>query len=81
MTTEVLQIEHHLRQVFVLEFATLSLVGYGPVLTEDTAEIAVGEKDSAGTVLAYQGYLFAEMRLGNINYNFPRGPTKTVLAS
>jgi hypothetical protein len=79
MATELLQIEHHLSQVLVLEFATLSLVGYGPVLTEHTAEIAVGEKDSAGTVLTYQGYLFAEMRLGKINYNFPRGPTKTVL--
>jgi hypothetical protein len=80
MAAEVLQIEHHLRQVFVLEFATLSLVSYGPVLTEYAAEVAIGEKNSAGTVLAHQRDLFAEMRLANINYNFPRGSTEAAFA-
>jgi hypothetical protein len=36
-------------------------MGDGPVLAEDTTEVAVREEDGAGAILAHQGYLFAKM--------------------
>jgi hypothetical protein len=53
MATNLLEVEHHLCQVLILNFLSLSLVRNGPVLTEDTTEVAVGEEDGARSFLTH----------------------------
>ncbi len=49
-----LQVEHHLRQVFILDFPSSSFMGDGPVLAEDAAQVAVGEEDGTRAMLSDQ---------------------------
>jgi hypothetical protein len=61
MTTNLLEVEHHVCQIFVLNLLSPALMGYGPVLTEDTTKVAIGKKDGTGPSTAYQTHLFAKM--------------------
>jgi hypothetical protein len=76
MAADLLDVEHQLRQVFIINFLPSSLMRDGPVLAKDTAEIAVGEKDSTRSVFAYQRYLFAKMGLGAENHGSDRSPAE-----
>jgi hypothetical protein len=77
MAANLLKVEHHICELLVINFLSPSLEGNRPILAEDTAEIAVGEEDSAGSVLAHQRYLLAKMRLSRVNYNSGWSPTVT----
>jgi hypothetical protein len=80
MATDLLEVEHHGRQVFILNFLSLALVGDGPVLAEDTTEIAVGEEDGARPVSPHQRYLFPKMGLSIENHRFEWSPAKSLFA-
>jgi hypothetical protein len=47
MAADLLEMEHHLRQVFISDFMAMSHVGDRPVLTKHTAKIAVRKEDGA----------------------------------
>jgi len=68
MTTNFLEVDHHVRKVFIFAFLTFSLMGDWPVLAEDAAEITIGKKDGARSVFAHQRYLFAKMGLSAENH-------------
>ena len=53
MATYALEFQHHVRQVFILNFLSSPLVSNRPVLTEDTAKVTVGKEDGAGSFSAY----------------------------
>jgi len=80
MTTDLLKVNHHIRQVLITDFLSLSFMSDRPVLAEDTAEIAIGEEDGARSMLPHQRYLLAEMGLSDINYNSGRGSTEPLFA-
>jgi hypothetical protein len=80
MAADLLEVEHQLRQVFIINFLPFSLMRDGPVLAEDTAEIAVGEKDGTRSMPAYQRYLFTKMGLGGVNHGFDRSPAEPFFA-
>ncbi len=80
MAADLLDIEHQLRQVFIINFLPFSLMGDGPVLAEDTTEIAVGEEYGTGSVPPYQRYLFTKMGLGAVNHGFDRSPAEPFFA-
>jgi len=80
MAADLLDVEHPVRQDFILNFLSPSLMGDGPVLTEDTAEIAVGEKDGARSMFTHQRYLFAKMGLSAENHGSDRGPAEPLFA-
>jgi hypothetical protein len=61
MAANLLEVKHHVCQVFILNFLSSSLMGYGPVLTEDTAKVAVGKEDCTRPSSAYQTHLFTKM--------------------
>ena len=66
-----------------MNFLSFTLKGDRPVLAEDTAEIAVREKDGARPMLAKQGYLFAKMGVRTENHGFGRSlaePSFTLLS-
>jgi hypothetical protein len=73
MTADLLELKHHRSQVFISELLSFSLVGDGPVLAEDTAEIAVGYKYGTRPILTHQGYLFTKMGMAAEDYWFERG--------
>lgn len=75
MAADPLEVDHHVCQVFILDRFSSSLVGNGPVLAEDTAEIAVREKDGARSIFAHQRHLFAKMGLSAKDHGFGRSPT------
>ena len=68
MAADFLEVDHHVRQVFILKFLTFSLMGYGPILAEDTAEITIGKEDGTRSIFAHQRYLFAKMGLSAENH-------------
>jgi len=80
MATDLLEAEHHGRQVFILNLLSLALMGDGPVLAKDTAEIAVGEEDGARPVSPYQRYLLPKMGVSAKNNGFQRSPAEPFLA-
>jgi hypothetical protein len=61
MAPNLLEMKHHVCQVFILNLLPSSLMGYGPVLTEDTAKVAIRKKDGTRPSSAYQTHLFAKM--------------------
>jgi hypothetical protein len=80
VTSNLLQVEHHTGQVFITNFPPPSLMGYGPVLTENATQVTVGEKNGSGSVAAHQGDFFAVMWMGGIHHQFGRGTAETLLA-
>ena len=80
MAAYLLEFDHHARQTIILKLFSFSLVGDRPVLTEDTAEIAIGEKDGARPISAHQGYLFAKMGVCAENHGSGRGTTEASFA-
>jgi hypothetical protein len=49
----------------------------GPVLAEDTAEVAVGEEDGARTFSAHQRHFFAKMGVITENHRLDRSSTES----
>jgi hypothetical protein len=80
MTADLLEVNHHIRQVFILNLLASSFVGDGPVLTEDTTEVAVGEEDGAGSSSAHERHLFTKMGVITKNNWFDRSPTETLFS-
>ena len=80
MAADLLEVDHCVCQVFILHFLSFSLMGDGPVLAEDTAEITVREKNGARPVFANQGYLFAKMGVSTENHGFDRSPAEPPFA-
>lgn len=76
MATDLLESKHHVRKAFIINPLAPSLMGDGPVLTEDTTEITVGEKDSPGSIPAHQRNLLAKMGLGAENHDPHRSPAE-----
>jgi hypothetical protein len=80
MAANLLELDHHVGQVFILNFLPSSLMGNGPVLTEDTSEITVGEEDRARPIIAHYGSLFAKMRVRTENDGLMWSPTEAFFA-
>jgi hypothetical protein len=72
--------EHHVREVLIINLLSLPLVSNGPVLAEHTTEIAIGEEDGARSLLPHQRYLLAEMWLSHINDNSGRGAAEPLFS-
>ncbi len=71
-----LQTKHHLSQFLIAYIAAPTLMGNGPILAKDAAQIAVGEKYCAGTVPSHQRLFFAKMSLETVNPGFLWSTTK-----
>jgi len=78
MTAHFLKVKHHVRQILVLNLLSFALVRNGPVLTEDTAEVAVGEEDGARPLSAHQGHLLPKMGMITENHRLERSPTESL---
>ncbi len=76
MAASLLEVNHHVSQVFIINLLSLPLMGDGPVLAEDTAEVTVGEEDGARPILANQRYLLAEMGVSTIDHRSRRSPAE-----
>jgi hypothetical protein len=72
MAPDLLEFDHHIRHILILNFLSSSFMGDGPVLAKETAEVAVGEEDGARPIFADQGFLFAEMGVIAINHGSDR---------
>jgi hypothetical protein len=70
MAAYLLEVEHHVRQVFIPDLLPPSLMGDRPVLAEDTTEITIREEDRPGPILAYHGHLFAKMGMVAEDHGF-----------
>jgi hypothetical protein len=70
VTANFLKVQHHIGQVFIADYFSATFVGNWPILTENTSQIAVGEKYGAGTVPADQGFLFAVVGICRIEDQF-----------
>jgi hypothetical protein len=77
MAADLLEFDHHVCQFLILAFLSSSFMGDGPVLAEDTTEVAVREEDGAGAILAHQGYLFAKMGGSAEDDELHRSPAET----
>jgi len=80
VTTDLLEVEHYLCQGFVADFFPPALMGDGPVLAEDAAEVAVGEKYGAGAVYSRDRFFFAKVGVMAENNGTERRPAETLLA-
>jgi hypothetical protein len=80
MAADLLEVNHHISQVFILNFLASSFVGDGPVLTEDTTEVAVGEEDGAGSSSTHERHLFTKMRVITKNNRFDWSPTESLFS-
>jgi hypothetical protein len=49
-----LDVDHHLRELMIVDLLPTTFMGYRPVLTKNAAEVAVGKEDGAGAAIAYQ---------------------------
>jgi hypothetical protein len=76
MAANLLEFDHHVSQIFVLNFLSSSLMRDGPILAEDAPKIAVGEENSAGPISAYQRHLLAEVGVITENYGLHRSPAE-----
>jgi hypothetical protein len=77
MAADLLEFDHHVCQLLILTFLSSSFMGDGPVLAEDTTEVAIREEDGAGAILTYQGYLFAKMGGGAEDDELHRSPAES----
>jgi hypothetical protein len=77
MAANLLKFEHHVCQFFIFTFVPSSLMRDGPVLAKDTAEVAVGEEDRSGPIMAYQRDLLTKMGVSAENDEFHRSPAET----
>jgi hypothetical protein len=80
MAADLLEVNHHICQVFILDLFASSFVGDGPILTKDTAEVTVGEEDGAGPLSTYQRHLFTKMGVITKNNRFDWSPTKPLFS-
>jgi hypothetical protein len=64
MTALVLQGDHQVRKILDRNFTPLFIVTNIVILTEHTAEVTMGEKDRARTIMAHKGRLLAKMGKG-----------------
>jgi len=72
-------LNHHISQIFVLDFCSSSLMRDGPILAEHTTEVAVGEEDGAGAVVAHQRRLLPEVRMEAEDDRLDRSPAEPLL--
>jgi len=56
-------------------------MGNGPILTENTTEIAVGKEDGPGSILAHQRNFLAKVGLGAGNHRSGRSSAKPCFPS
>jgi len=77
VAADFLQIKHGIGQGLIVGFFAPALMGYGPVLAEHTAQIAVRKKDGTGAVLAHQRGFLAKMRMNGINHRSGCCPAET----
>jgi hypothetical protein len=77
MAADLLEMNHHISQVLILNLLASSFVGDGPVLTKDTMEVAVGEEDGAGPISTHQRHLFTKMGVITKNNRFDWSPTES----
>jgi hypothetical protein len=80
MTADLLEVKHHICQVFILDFLSPSLVRNGPVLAEDTAKVTVREEDSPRSFPAHQRYLLSKMRVIAKNHRLDRSSAESLLS-
>jgi hypothetical protein len=80
MTANLLEVDHHVGQVFILNFLPSSLMGNGPVLAEDTSKVAVGEEDRARPVITHYRSLFAKMGVSAENNGHNWSPAEAFFA-
>jgi hypothetical protein len=64
-----LESEHHPRQLLFTDRIALAELAYGVILTEDTPEVAPGEKDSARTISPDQRSFLAKVRTVTGDHN------------
>jgi hypothetical protein len=76
MAAYFLELDHHVRQVFIFNFLSSSLMGDGPVLAEDAPQVAVGEEDGARSIFTRYGHLFAKMGVITEDNRLHRSPTE-----
>jgi hypothetical protein len=63
MTADLLKVDHHVCQIFILNLLPSSFMGDWPVLAEYATEIAVGEENGARPFSSHQRHLFTKMRV------------------
>jgi len=61
MATHTLEFEHHVCQIFILNFFSPSFMGDGPVLAEDTSKVTVGKENSTRPLPSHERHLFTKM--------------------
>jgi len=81
MAAHILESDHHFRQIFILNFFSLALMGDGPVLAEDTTKIAVGEEDRSRPIISNQRHFFTKMGMRAEDYGYEWSPAEPFLAS
>jgi hypothetical protein len=80
MAADLLEVNHHVCQVFILNLLASSFMGDGPVLAKDTTEVAVREEDGAGPLSTHQRHFFAKMGVITKNNRFDWSPTESLLS-
>ncbi len=80
VAADFLDVQHYIGQIFVADLFAATFMGNRPVLAKHTAQIAVGEKDGAGTVFTRQGYFLAKMRMGRIDRQPGCCPAKSLFS-
>jgi hypothetical protein len=80
MAADLLKVNHHVCQFFILNFLASSFMGDGPVLTKDATEVAVGEEDGARPFSTHQRHLFTKMGVITENNRFDRSPAESLLS-
>jgi hypothetical protein len=78
MTAHFLKVKHHVHQILVLNLLSFAFVRNGPVLTEDTAKVAVGEEDGARSLTAHQRHLLPKMGMITVNHWLERSLTESL---
>jgi hypothetical protein len=77
MATHTLEFEHHVCQIFILNFLSPSFMGDRPVLAEDTSKVTVGKENSTRPLPSHERHLFSKMGVITKNDRFDRGPTES----
>jgi hypothetical protein len=76
MAADLLEADHHIRHIFILNLFSPSLMRDWPVLAEDTAEIAVGKEDRPRPIISHQRHLFTKMGMEAENHRSEWSPAE-----
>jgi len=80
MTADLLEVKHHICQVFILDLLPSPLMRDGPVLAEDTAKVTVREEDGPRPFPAHQRHLLSKMRVIAKNHGLDRSSAEPLLS-